>query len=178
MLTEASQKKRASLHLVISTEALAQFDRGGIDPLECTLADFRAALKRENPRSSGAWPIRGCCRASAMRIAMKFCLQRGCPPVKLTDRMSDDESSGFIPPLSPCCAIGSCVLNKEAAARFPEKVTAFRPEMAVHGGSGKPCPVWRNDDSTDRACGKRKQLLPAVPGRRQNCWPTDRCRGF
>jgi len=77
------------------------------------------------------------------------------------------KSSGFIPPLSPCWRDWIVRLNKEAAARFPEKVTAFRPEMACMGGSENRCPGVRNDDSTDRACGKRKQLLPAVPGRRQ-----------
>lgn len=141
MLTEASQKKRASLHLVVGQAALAQFDRGGIDPLECTLSDFRSALKGENHtlKRSLADPrlLSGIGNAYSDEILFAAKLS----PVMLTGRIGDDEIERLYSATQSVLHQWTERLNREAEQHFPEKVTAFRPEMAVHGKYGKPCSV-------------------------------------
>jgi formamidopyrimidine-DNA glycosylase len=141
MLTEASQKKRASLHLVVGHASLGQFDRGGIDPLECSLAEFRLVLKRENHtlKRSLADPrlLSGIGNAYSDEILFAARLS----PVMLTSRIGDGEIERLYTATQSVLRQWTERLNREAEVHFPEKVTAFRPEMAVHGRFGKPCPV-------------------------------------
>jgi formamidopyrimidine-DNA glycosylase len=141
MLTEASQKKRASLHLVSGKAALAQFDRGGIDPLECSLAEFRSALKRENHtlKRSLADPRLFSGIGNAYSDEILFAAQLS--PVMLTRRIGDADIERLYTATQAVLREWTDRLNREASERFPEKVTAFRPEMAVHGRFGKPCPI-------------------------------------
>jgi len=141
LLTEASQKKRASLHLVVGAAALAQFDRGGIDPLACSLDEFRSALQRENHtlKRSLADPrlLSGIGNAYSDEILFAAKLS----PVMLTGRIGADEIERLYLATQAVLSDWTERLNREAAEQFPEKVTAFRPEMAVHGRFGKACPV-------------------------------------
>jgi len=141
MLTEVSQKKRASLHLVVGKEALKQFDRGGIDPLECSASEFAAALRRENHtlKRSLADPrlLSGIGNAYSDEILFAAKLS----PVLLTGRMTDEQLDRLFAATRGVLSEWIERLNREAAERFPEKVTAFRKEMAVHGRFGKPCIV-------------------------------------
>jgi formamidopyrimidine-DNA glycosylase len=140
MLTEASQKKRASLHVVQGAAALAQFHRGGIEPLECSLAEFSAALRRENHtlKRSLADPrlLSGIGNAYSDEILFAAELS----PVTLTSRLGDEQIARLYAAMQSVLSQWTERLSGEAAEKFPEKVTAFRPEMAVHGRFGKPCP--------------------------------------
>jgi formamidopyrimidine-DNA glycosylase len=140
LLTEASKKKRASLHVIQGAAALAQFDRGGIEPLACSLAEFSRALTRENHtlKRSLADPrlLSGIGNAYSDEILFAAKLS----PVMLTSRLRDDQIACLYTAMQTVLSEWSERLNAEAAQRFPEKVTAFRPEMAVHGRFGKLCP--------------------------------------
>ncbi len=141
MLTEASQKKRASLHVVQGQEALAAFDRGGLEPLDCTLAGFSAALKRENHtlKRSLADPRLFSGIGNAYSDEILFAAKLS--PVTLTNRLSDEQIARLYQATQGVLQLWTERLTAEAAECFPEKVTAFRPEMAVHGRYGKPCNV-------------------------------------
>jgi formamidopyrimidine-DNA glycosylase len=141
MLTEASQKKRASLHVVHGKAALAGFDRGGIEPLECSLTDFAAALQRENHtlKRSLADPRLFSGIGNAYSDEILFAARLS--PVTLTSRLTDEQVATLYNAVQDVLRSWTERLTAEAAKQFPEKVTAFRPEMAVHGRFGKPCPI-------------------------------------
>ena len=141
MLTEASQKKRASLHVVQGRESLAAFDRGGVEPLDCSLTDFASALKRENHtlKRSLADPRLFSGIGNAYSDEILFAAKLS--PVTLTHRLTDEQIARLYSATQDVLRSWMNRLTAEAAQRFPEKVTAFRPEMAVHGRYGKPCPV-------------------------------------
>jgi formamidopyrimidine-DNA glycosylase len=140
MFTEASQKKRASLHVIQGKDSLAQFDRGGLEPLECTLKQFAEALARENHtlKRSLADPrlFSGIGNAYSDEILHAARLS----PVTLSQRLSDEDVARLYEAMQVVLSRWTERLNAEAAERFPERVTAFRKEMAVHGRFGKPCP--------------------------------------
>ena len=141
LLTESSQKKRAALHLFDSLAAVAAQDRGGIDPLTCTLAELREALVRENHtlKRSLADPrlLSGIGNAYSDEILHAAKLS----PLQWTSRLSDEQFHALYAAMQQILTRWRDRLCTEAAARFPEKVTAFRPEMAVHGKFGEPCPA-------------------------------------
>jgi formamidopyrimidine-DNA glycosylase len=140
-LTEAGTKKRASLHVVRSEDALRQFERGGAEPLSCTLEEFRDRLRSGNHtvKRSLTDPrfFSGIGNAYSDEILHRACLA----PVKLTSRLTDEEIAALYS--ATRAVLGEWVerMRTQYAGVFPEKVTAFRPEMAVHGKFGQPCPV-------------------------------------
>jgi len=141
ILTEAGTKKRASLHLVRGQAALAEHERGGLEVLDADLASFREALTRENhtlkrsltdPRLfSGI----GNAYSDEILHAAKF------SPVKQMRQLSDEEIERLYHATQKTLRDWVERLRQEAGANFPEKVTAFRKDMAVHGKYKKPCPV-------------------------------------
>lgn len=141
MLTEASQKKRASLHVVQGREALVAFDRGGIEPLDCSVHEFSAALKRENHtlKRSLADPRLFSGIGNAYSDEILFAAKLS--PVTLTSRLTAEQIARLYNATQDVLRSWTERLTAEASERFPEKVTAYRPEMAVHGRFGKPCPV-------------------------------------
>lgn len=141
MLTEASQKKRASLHLVVGRETLQQFDRGGIDPLGCSLTEFMATLRRENHTLKRSLTDPRMLSGIGNAYSDEILFAAKLSPVLLTSRMTDEQLSRLFSATQGVLNEWIERLNREATERFPEKVTAFRPEMAVHGRFGKPCPV-------------------------------------
>jgi formamidopyrimidine-DNA glycosylase len=140
LLTEASKKKRASLHVVAGRAALAQFDRGGLEPLEATAAQFRAALTRENHTLKRALADPRLFSGIGNAYGDEILFAAGLSPVALTSRLDDGEIEKLYRATQSVLGQWIGKLSGEAAERFPEKVTAFRPEMAVHGRYGKPCP--------------------------------------
>ena len=141
-LTEFGPKKRASLHLVQGEEALAAHDPGGLEVFEIDLETFRRALTRENhtlkraltdPRLfsgiGNAYSDEILHRARLSPLAMSDEALRRKRPRACTRRRARRLPTG-----SPGCA-------PTTATTFPEKVTAFRPDMAVHGNYRQPCPV-------------------------------------
>jgi formamidopyrimidine-DNA glycosylase len=140
LFTEAGTKKRAALHLARGEAALAAHDAGGIDPLTADLAAFRAALTRESHTVKRALTdprfFSGIGNAYSDEILHRARLS----PVKLTRQLSDEEVLRLHDATRATLADWIARLTAEAREAFPEKVTAFRPEMAVHGRYGKPCP--------------------------------------
>jgi formamidopyrimidine-DNA glycosylase len=141
MLTEASQKKRASLHAVVGREALAAHDRGGIEPLDCSLAAFRAALTRENHTLKRSLADPRLLAGIGNAYSDEILHAAGLSPVTLTSRLTDEQISRLFAAVRQVLAEWTARLSVEAERKFPERVTAFRPEMAVHGKFGQPCPV-------------------------------------
>jgi formamidopyrimidine-DNA glycosylase len=140
VLTEAGTKRRASLHLVQGEAALAEHRRGGLEVLESTLDAFRAALARENHTLKRALTdpriLSGIGNAYSDEILHRARLS----PLKQTHRLSDEEVARLHAAVRATLVEWTDRLRREAGDAFPEKVTAFREEMAVHGRFGKPCP--------------------------------------
>jgi formamidopyrimidine-DNA glycosylase len=140
VLTEAGTKRRASLYLVAGEEALRSLDPGGIDVLGSDLTAFRAALTAENRTLKRALTdprlVSGIGNAYSDEILHAARLS----PVTLTQRLSDDEWQRLFEATLQTLHLWIGRLQSEAAKMFPQKVTAFRPEMAVHGKFGQPCP--------------------------------------
>ena len=141
LLTEASQKKRASLHVVRGAAALAQHRREGIEPLECSLDQFRDALVRENHTLKRALTDPRLFSGIGNAYSDEILHAAQLSPVLLTSRLTSEEFARLFAATRDVLGRWTDRLVEEAREAFPEKVTAFRPEMAVHGRFGKPCPV-------------------------------------
>ncbi|WP_263417176.1 Fpg/Nei family DNA glycosylase [Terriglobus albidus] len=140
LLTEAGTKRRASLHLVRGEAALIEMDPGGIDVMNATPEQFRTALSVENRTLKRALTdpriVSGIGNAYSDEILWTARLS----PILQTGKLSDDEWQRLYEATRTALQQWIDRLQAEAEEKFPEKVTAFRPEMAVHGRFGKPCP--------------------------------------
>jgi len=141
MLTEASQKKRASLHVLKGRAALDAQDRGGLEPLGSSLADFRAALTRENHTLKRALTDPRLFSGIGNAYSDEILHAAKLSPVTLTSRLTAEQIERLLEATKSTLQSWTERLLAEARTKFPEKVTAFRPEMAVHGRFGQPCPV-------------------------------------
>jgi formamidopyrimidine-DNA glycosylase len=141
VLTEFGPKKRASLHVVEGEAGLAAHDPGGLEVLDAELEAFRAALIGENHTLKRALtdPRRfsGIGNAYSDEILHAARLS----PIAMTRTLTPDEIEGLYHATRGTLADWTERLRAEAGDGFPEKVTAFRPDMAVHGKYQKPCPV-------------------------------------
>ena len=140
-LTEAGSKKRASLHLVRGTDALAQFSRGGLEPLECSIEQFSERLRSENHTIKRSLTDPRLYSGIGNAYSDEILHRARMSPVKLTSRLSDDEIGTIFSATQTVLREWVQRLRAESGKGFPEKVTAFRPEMAVHGKYQQPCPV-------------------------------------
>jgi len=140
VLTEAGTKRRASLHVVSGEAALNDMNPGGIELFSSTLDEFRKALSAENRTLKRALTdpriISGIGNAYSDEILHAAQLS----PVTLTQRVTPEEWTRLFNSATQTLQLWIDRFNAEAASTFPEKVTAFRPEMAVHGRFGQPCP--------------------------------------
>jgi formamidopyrimidine-DNA glycosylase len=141
VLTEAGTKRRAAVHLVRGADALAALDRGGLEPLQADLATFRAALTRERHTLKRALTDPGLFSGIGNAYSDEILHRARLSPVTLTSRLSDDELARLHAATREVLQEWTERLRREAAGGFPEGVTAFRPEMAVHGRHRQPCPV-------------------------------------
>jgi formamidopyrimidine-DNA glycosylase len=141
LLTEAGTKKRASMHLVRGRAALQEHDPGGLEVFDASLAQFRESLTRENHtlKRSLTDPhfFSGIGNAYSDEILHRARLS----PIRMTQRMSDAEIATLFNAARESLQEWVERLRNERGSGFPEKVTAFRPDMAVHGKYGKPCTV-------------------------------------
>lgn len=140
LLTEAGTAKRASLHLVRGATALAAFERGGIDPLEASAEEFRAALLRENRSLKRALTDQRILSGIGNAHSDEILLAARLSPVKRTQRLSDDELTRLYAATRETLHEWTDRLRSEVGDGFPDKVTAFHPAMKVHGKYGQPCP--------------------------------------
>jgi formamidopyrimidine-DNA glycosylase len=140
VLTEAGTKRRASLHIVSGEAALRAMDPGGIEIFTVTADEFRAALTAENRTLKRALTdpriVSGIGNAYSDEILHAAQLS----PVTLTRKLNSEEWERLYRAARRTLELWTQRLNKEAERGFPEKVTAFRPDMAVHGRFGQPCP--------------------------------------
>jgi formamidopyrimidine-DNA glycosylase len=139
-LTEAGTKKRAAIHVLKGEEALAALDSGGAEPLACTPEEFSAAITRENHTLKRALTdphiLSGIGNAYSDEILHRARLS----PVRQTRALSDGEHARLYEATRATLYEWIVRLRQAAGGDFPEGVTAFRPEMAVHGRYGRPCP--------------------------------------
>jgi formamidopyrimidine-DNA glycosylase len=141
LLTEAGSKKRASLHLVRGKDSLVAFDRGALEVLDSSLEDFRKVLTRENHTVKRSLTDPRLFSGIGNAYSDEILHRARLSPMKLTWKLSDEEISRLHAATKSTLAEWIERLRVEAGSEFPSKVTAFRPEMAVHGRYGKPCPV-------------------------------------
>ena len=139
-LTEAGTKKRASLYLVQGAGALAEHDPGGIEPLECSCDEFRAQLLRENRTLKRALTNPKSFSGIGNAYSDEILRSAHLSPIKLTSKLSETEVRSLFDATRTTLERWCTVLREQSRGQFPEKVTAFREEMAVHGKFGKPCP--------------------------------------
>lgn len=140
MLTEASKKKRAAMHVVRSNE-LQQFQRGGIDLFSCSKADFSDMLNAENRTLKRALTSPSKFDGIGNAYSDEILLHAGLSPLKRTHQLKPDETDRLFEAAKSQLHFWTDLLRKKTGDQFPEKVTAFRPEMAAHGKFNEPCPV-------------------------------------
>ena len=140
MLTEASTKKRASLHLVNGDAALREHDPGGIEVLECELGSFRAQLAAGNHTLKRALADPHLFAGIGNAYSDEILHRARLSPVKLTHSLADDESERLFAATRAVLSEWTARLRERNGEGFPDKVTAFHPEMAAHGRFGEPCP--------------------------------------
>jgi len=141
LLTEAGSKRRASLHAVQGEAGLAEHDRGGAEPLELDLAGFKAQLGLGNHTLKRALTDPRFFSGIGNAYSDEILHRAGLSPVTLTSRLEPEAVEGLFAATQAVLREWTARLCAEAEAAWPEKVTAFRPEMAVHGKFGEPCPV-------------------------------------
>jgi formamidopyrimidine-DNA glycosylase len=141
MFTEAGTKKRASLHVVRGESALEAFDRGGIEPLNADLNAFTEALKRENRTLKRALTDPRIFSGIGNAYSDEILHRAKLSPVKRTSQLAVEEIERLWQATPVVLREWTDELRREVGSDFPEKVTAFRKNMAVHGRYGQPCPV-------------------------------------
>jgi len=140
-LTEAGTKRRASLHLVRGAAGLSDFARGGLEVLETTLDQFAERLRSESHTVKRSLTDPRLFSGVGNAYSDEILHRARLSPVKLTRRLTDEEIATLYEATRTTLVEWTERLRAEADGEFPEKVTAFRPEMAVHGKFGQPCPV-------------------------------------
>jgi formamidopyrimidine-DNA glycosylase len=140
VLTEAGSKRRASLHLFAGEEALRSIDPGGIDVLSSDLSTFRRALTVENRTLKRALTDPRILSGIGNAYSDEILHAAQLSPIALTHKLQPDEWERLYHATHKTLELWIERLRDEAQAGFPEKVTAFRKDMAVHGRYGQPCP--------------------------------------
>ena len=144
LLTEAGNKKRASLHVVRGERALSHFAIGGIEPLEANLESFRAVLTRENHTLKRSLTDPRLFSGIGNAYSDEILHAARLSPVKLTRTLTDDEIERLFQAVQSVLKGWIDRVRGEAGTGFPEHVTAFRDGMAVHGRYRQPCPICGN----------------------------------
>ncbi len=140
-LTEAGTKKRASLHLLRGEKALADLNPGGLEVLDADEKSFQATLLRENHTLKRALTDPRLFSGIGNAYSDEILHRAGLSPLALTHRLSESEINKLYESVQRTLLDWADRLRQETGDGFPENVTAFRPEMAVHGRFGQPCPV-------------------------------------
>ena len=141
VLTEAGTKRRAALHLVRGERSLAEFDRGGLEIFDASLEAFTARLRCENHTVKRALADPQLFSGIGNSYSDEILHRARLSPLALTTRLSDEEVARLFAATQSTLAEWTARLRELAGEGFPEKVTAFRDGMAVHGRYRQPCPV-------------------------------------
>ena len=140
-LTEAGTKRRAALHVVEGEAGLCAHDPGGIDVLTCTPAEFAAQLTLRNHTLKRALTDPHLFSGIGNAYSDEILHAARLSPVALTQKLSGDQITRLFAATRETLRRWTDLLHRETGKQFPAKVTAFHPEMAVHGKFGQPCPV-------------------------------------
>ncbi|HYD02391.1 MAG TPA: zinc finger domain-containing protein [Phycisphaerales bacterium] len=143
MLVEAATHKRASLHVVAGEDALNALHRSGLEPLSATPTQFAAAVTRENRTLKRILTSPSILSGIGNAFSDEILHAARLSPVKLSQKLTRDELERLYTATRDVLGTWADVLIDRARKKFPARaeVTAFRPEFAVHGKFGKPCPV-------------------------------------
>ncbi len=141
LLTEAGTKKRASLHLLKGREQLQNYDPGGLELFTASLDDFRAKLLAENHTLKRSLTDPRLFSGIGNAYSDEILHRAKLSPIKLTQKLSDEQIENLYQTTRAVLLEWTRKLRAEVGDGFPEKVTAFHEDMAVHGRFGKPCPV-------------------------------------
>lgn len=140
VLSEAGSKRRASLHIVQGEEGLRIMDPGGIDVLSSDLDEFRGVLTAENRTLKRALTDPRVLSGIGNAYSDEILHAAQLSPIAQTHKLRPEEWERLFQATRETLATWMSRLQEEARSKFPEKVTAFRPGMAVHGRYGEPCP--------------------------------------
>jgi formamidopyrimidine-DNA glycosylase len=141
ILTEAGTQKRASIHLVRGAEGLKEFDRGGLEVLDASVEQFAVRLRAENHTLKRSLTDPRLFSGIGNAYSDEILHRARLSPVLLTKRITDEEIATLFAATKEVLVEWTNRFRELYRDGFPEKVTAFRPEMAVHGKFGEPCPV-------------------------------------
>jgi len=139
--TEAGTKRRASLHLVRGADALAQFDMGGLEVGDSSLADFAERLQMENHTLKRALTDPRLFSGIGNAYSDEILHRARLSPLALTRKLAEADVARLFDATRQVLSEWTARLRVKALDKFPETVTAFHPEMAVHGRYGQRCPV-------------------------------------
>jgi formamidopyrimidine-DNA glycosylase len=140
VFTEAGTKKRASLHLLQGSAALAVFDRGGVEVQDTDAASFAARLRQENHTLKRALTDPRLFSGIGNAYSDEILHRARLSPLALTRKLSAEDAERLFSSAKAVLTEWTERLRRDAGEDFPEAVTAFRPQMAVHGRFGRPCP--------------------------------------
>lgn len=140
VFTEAGTRQRASLHFVDGRAALAAFDRGGAELMDIDAATFATRLRKENHTLKRALTDPRLFSGIGNTYSDEILHRARLSPLALTAKLSAQDTARLFTAAQAVLAEWTERLRREAGEDFPEGVTAFRPQMAVHGRFGKPCP--------------------------------------
>jgi formamidopyrimidine-DNA glycosylase len=140
VFTEAGTRKRASLHVVRGKDAIAAFDMGGLEVLDADFESFRERLLRENHTLKRALTDPRLFSGIGNAYSDEILHRARLSPIAHTHKLSSDEALRLYASVRSVLSEWTSRLRDEAGGQFPAKVTAFRPQMAVHGRFGQPCP--------------------------------------
>jgi formamidopyrimidine-DNA glycosylase len=166
IFTEASPKKRASIHVVAGRASLAEFDRGGLDVLGSTTAVFAERLRSERHTVKRSLTDPTLFDGIGNSYSDEILHAAKLSPFRMTSSITDDEVRALHRACIDILVRYTETLRAEVGDGFPDKVTAFRPEMAVHGKYGQPCPV----------CGTKVQRIVYADNEANYC-PTCQTEG-
>ena len=139
-LTEAGTQRRAALRVVEGQAGLESLMAGGIEPLDASLAAFAAALRSSNHTLKRSLTDPHIFSGIGNAYSDEILHRAQFSPIAMTQKLTDDEVGRLYDATRATLIEWTDRLRAESNGEFPEKVTAFRPEMAVHGRYGKPCP--------------------------------------
>ncbi len=140
LLTEAGSKKRASLHLISGESNFASLDAGGIEVLSSDLDTFRAVLTAENHTLKRSLTDPRLLSGIGNAYSDEILHAAQLSPIAMTKKLTDEEWQRLFAATRQTLTLWISKLGAEAERAFPEKVTAFRKDMATHGRYGQPCP--------------------------------------
>ena len=139
-LTEAGTQRRASLHVVEGEAGLQSLDAGGIEPLDASLAAFIDSLRSANHTLKRALTDPHIFSGIGNAYSDEILHRAQLSPIAMTQKLTAQEAERLYDATRATLIEWTECLRTDAAGAFPEKVTAFRPGMAVHGRYGQPCP--------------------------------------